>query len=134
MSLPLLIIPVLFYFIIAFYSGDMQSVLDSALIADVILRSGGIWKLTVGDVFILLTLLILFVEVLKATRVSTVSLIDHGLSTLLFVGCLISFIVVKEASTSTFFLITVMTLFDVIAGFSISLRAARRDIGFPAPT
>lgn len=132
LSVPLLIIPVVLYFAIALSVGDMQAVLDSALLGEVVLRSGGVWKLTIGDTLILITLIVLFIEILKATRVSSVSLIDHTLSTILFVGCLIAFIVIQKASTSTFFLIMVMTLFDVIAGFSITLRSARRDIGFPA--
>lgn len=132
LSVPLLIIPVILYFAIALSVGDMQAVLDSALLGEVVLRSGGVWKLTIGDTLILITLIVLFIEILKATRVSSVSLIDHTLSTILFVGCLIAFIVIQKASTSTFFLIMVMTLFDVIAGFSITLRSARRDIGFPA--
>jgi hypothetical protein len=32
-----------------------------------------------------------------------------------------------KAATSLFFLITLTTLLDVIAGFSVTIRAARRD-------
>jgi hypothetical protein len=47
----------------------------------------------------------------------------------LFVVCLIEFLVVRQAATSEFFFILVVTLIDVIAGFSITIRAARRDFG-----
>lgn len=134
LSVPWLIIPIVIYFVIAFSYDQIQPALDAAIFDEVVLKSGGVWKLTVDDTLILLTLLILFIEVLKATRVSTISLLDHALSTLVFVGCLIAFIVIEKAATSTFFLITVMTLFDVVAGFSITLRSARRDIGFPTGT
>jgi hypothetical protein len=41
----------------------------------------------------------------------------------------VEFIVLKGFSTSTFFLITAMCLFDVVAGYTISIVAARRDLG-----
>ncbi len=47
---------------------------------------------------------------------------------LVFVVCLVEFIVVKQAATSVFFLIMVATLIDVIAGYTIGIRVARRDL------
>jgi ABC-type proline/glycine betaine transport system permease subunit len=67
---------------------------------------------------------------LKATYTSGASLLDHGLSMLVFVVCLIEFLMVRQAQTSTFFFITIATLIDVIAGYTIGIRVARRDIGF----
>ena len=71
----------------------------------------------------------LFVEVVKATRTTTKELINHGLSMLTFVIALILFITVKGFATSTFLLMTMMTLFDVIAGYTISVVAAEHDLG-----
>ena len=56
------------------------------------------------------------------------SLLDHGLSMIVFVACLIEFLLVKGAGTSVFFFITVATLIDVMAGYSIGIRVARRDL------
>ena len=130
LSIPWLILPVLAYFGIAFFTGDIQATLDYAPIDNVVLMSGAIWKVTVGQLLIIFTLIILFVEIIKATRVSGFSLVDHSLSTVVFIVCLVLFLAVETAGTSTFFLITVMTLIDVVAGFSITLRSARRDVGF----
>ena len=47
---------------------------------------------------------------------------------LTFIGALVEFIVLKGFGTSTFFLITAMCLFDVVAGYTISIIAARRDL------
>ena len=41
---------------------------------------------------------------------------------------LVEFIMLKGFGTSTFFLITIMCLFDVVAGYTISLVAAKRDL------
>jgi hypothetical protein len=49
-----------------------------------------------------------------------------------FIAALIEFIVVPQAATSVFFLILVTLLIDVVAGFTIGIRVARRDIGFGA--
>lgn len=130
LSIPWLIISVAIYNLVAFTSSDIQQTLNSEILPPLTLLSEGVWTLTVSDMLLLVTLVLLFVEILKATRISAVSLLDHSLSTLLFIVCLIEFLVVKSAATSTFFLIMVITLIDVVAGFSVTLRAARRDIGF----
>jgi hypothetical protein len=88
------------------------------------------WTLTLGDLVILITLILLFIELIKATRTGGSSIVDHALSTILFVFCLVEFILVPEAATSIFFFIMMVTLIDVVAGFSITIRAARRDFGF----
>ena len=46
----------------------------------------------------------------------------------LFIIFLLEFVLVKWAQTSSFFNLTLMSLFDVIAGFTISIRTAKRDI------
>lgn len=88
------------------------------------------WTLTLGDLVILITLILLFVELIKATRTGGSSIVDHALSTILFVFCLVEFLLVPAAATSVFFFIMIVTLIDVVAGFSITIRAARRDFGF----
>jgi hypothetical protein len=88
------------------------------------------WRFSLGDLITTITLILLFVELIKATRTGGSSIVDHALSTILFVFCLIEFLLVPIAATSEFFFILVVTLIDVIAGFSITIRAARRDFGF----
>jgi hypothetical protein len=56
------------------------------------------------------------------------SIIDHVLSLLVFIIFLVEFIMSTKATTSTFLLLTVISLVDVIAGFAITIRAAQRDI------
>ena len=90
--------------------------------------NGHTWTFSWGDLTILLLLVMLFVELLKATYTSSTSLLDHGLSMLVFVVCLIEFLMVRQAQTSVFFFIVVATLIDVIAGYTIGIRVARRDL------
>jgi hypothetical protein len=141
LSIPWLLVAVIVYNLIAFTGGTpdpltlqdgthiIRSVFDSQLFS-VGLISDGVWRLTIGDVVSIMTLVLLFVELIKSTRTGGSSIIDHALSTILFMICLVEFLVVKEAATSVFFFILVVTLIDVIAGFSITIRAARRDFGY----
>ena len=94
--------------------------------------SGAIWSFTWGDLILISVLIVLFIEILKATYTSTSSLVDHGLSMLVFIAALVEFIVVPQAATSVFFILLVALLIDVIAGFTIGIRVAKRDIGFGA--
>jgi hypothetical protein len=98
------------------------------VLASVPMQSGAIWVITLGDALIVLSLVFLFVEVLKATRTSVRSMFDHLLSTVIFIAALVEFLLVPQAATSVFAILLVMTLIDVMAGWSVSLRAARRDL------
>ncbi len=120
---PFLIFAFLAYNAVVFFTAfDL-----GATIYQINMISGGVWKITIADLLLLLALFLLFVEILKATHTGSSSLFDHALSTILFIVCLVEFLLVAEAATSTFFIITIITLIDVIAGFSITIRAARRD-------
>lgn len=90
--------------------------------------SGAQWQMTMGDLMLVLGLFLLFFEILKATRVGKLSIVDHLLSTLVLIVFLIEFLLVPAASTSIFFLLMLMSLVDVMAGFSVSIRSATRDV------
>ncbi len=121
---PLLVIPFALYNMIAFLIG-LSWTND---IASFGMMSGADWALTPGDILVAVSILLLFGEMLKSTRLSTRTIVDHLLSTLLFIGMLIEFLLVKQAATGTFFLLLVVSFVDVAGGFTITIRTARRDI------
>ena len=92
------------------------------------MMSGGTWTMQWGDLLVLIALLILFVEIMKSTRSGSASIIDHLLSTVVFVAFLVEFLMVAGAATSLFFMLMIIALIDVLAGFSVSIRTAGRDI------
>jgi hypothetical protein len=96
------------------------------------LLSGGLWKFTWGDLVLLVTLLLLFVEIVKSTFTTTSTLIDHALSMIVFMAVGAEFLIVPQAATSVFFLILVASLIDVIGGYTIGIRVARRDLNIGA--
>mgnify|MGYP000878747438 CR=1 FL=1 len=120
---PLLLIPLAIYNMIAFLFnlgfGDTVFTLP--------MMSGATLGVTTGDLLIIVSILFLFVEILKATRFGVKSIVDHMLSFVVFVGALIEFMMVQKAATSTFLIFLVICAVDVIGGFSISIRAAARD-------
>ena len=91
--------------------------------------SGDRWNVSFSDVFLGLSLMLLFVEMTKSTRTDSLSIINHGLSMLVAVICIIEFVAVRGFSNSTFFMLLLMTIFDVVAGFTITIVAAKRDFG-----
>ena len=129
-AIPLLLIVFLFYNVIVLFGGDADpNVALRSEVFGVTLPNGKFpWSFSRGDLVILLLLVMLFFELLKATYTSSTSLLDHGLSMLVFVACLIEFLMIPQAQTSIFFFITVATLIDVVAGYTIGIRVARRDL------
>lgn len=132
--LPLLLIVIVVYNLIVFGAPllgqpDIQDILSLNHAIDVTMFSGDVWKVSLGDFLIVLGLVLLFAEIVKSTRTNVRQLINHGLSMLVFVIALFEFIALKGFSTSTYFFLTLMTLFDVVAGYTISVVAAEHDLG-----
>lgn len=136
-AIPLLLVIIVVYNfmafgLLAFGHGDTGNVAADALshvVFSLKMVSGEFWKVTVSDIILVFSLLFLFVEIIRATNIRTAAVTNNALSMFVFVLALIEFLIVKGFSTSTFFLITVMTLIDTIAGFIIGMISARRDIG-----
>jgi hypothetical protein len=131
-SLPLLGLPVLVYtlFALTFPGGtaDIPETHMAQVLFSIEMASKVSWPVHVGDLFVFASIVILFVELLKSTQSGRVAIINHSLSMLLFIGCLVAFLLVRNFATSSFFLITSMVLLDVLAGFVVSIASARREI------
>jgi len=125
-SFPLTILPLIAYNLIVFSGGATADPFEAQILS-IAMVSGAVFTMVLGDLLITGGLLVLFIEMLKATRTGTVALTDHILSMLVFVAYLVEFLVVGAAATSVFFILMAITLIDVIAGFSITISGARRD-------
>lgn len=136
---PLLFLVIIVYTIIAYGGGaifgggekafEMMQFLDKPVMK-LQMHENVEWALTRGDVFMLLALVLLFVELIGATRSDKRTIVNHGLSMAVFTIALLAFVLAEPYATSTFFFLMVFTLIDVVAGFIITIRVARRDIGF----
>lgn len=129
--LPLLIIPVLVYSLVLALPGTGDDFWRATRVTFVML-SGDQWRMSYGDIFLVVSLIFLFVETVRATGHGSSTTLNHALSMAVFVVALILFIGVKGYATTAFFSIVIMTGIDVLAGFIITTVAARRDFGFSA--
>ncbi len=133
-AFPLLFLALGFYNLLAF-GGQLAGQADTTALLNegfgVKLPSGDIWHFTWSDIFVAACLCLLFAEMVKATRTGRSEILNHAFSTLTFVATLVEFLLLKGFATTAFFLLVAMTLFDVVAGYTISLIAARRDLTIP---
>lgn len=129
-AFPMILIAVLIYNVLVLGGGAAGSDAPSLLGKNfaITLFSGDDWRVSVGDLLVLLGFGLLFVEVIRATRATQREIVNHALSMLTFVAALVEFIVLKGFGTSSFFFLTMMCLFDVVAGYTISIMAAKRDL------
>lgn len=125
LGFPLLLVPFAIYNIIAFL---MPGLSWTGALTTVHMMSGGEWSMSIGDVLIAFSIVVLFGEMMKATRIGIRTVVDHGLSLVLFLVMLVEFILVKQAATATFFLLLIIGIVDVMGGFAITLRSAQRDL------
>jgi hypothetical protein len=125
LGFPLLLIPFAIYNIIAFL---MPGVSWTGTVTAVHMMSGADWTMSAGDMLITLAVILLFGELMKSTRIGLRSVVDHALSLILFLAMLVEFILVRQAGSSTFFLLLVISFVDVLGGFAVTLRSAQRDL------
>ena len=135
-AIPLLFIPVVLYAIIVLSgvvgtggAAAAEQALSEPLFS-VPMVSGTGWNVGTGDLILFLALILLFFELLKSTSSQKVAIVNHALSMILFVFCLVAFLLFPGFATSTFFLILTMVMLDVLAGFIVTIISARKDMDF----
>ena len=117
---------IIYNVIVFIIQGETQNVLNADLF-NMQLISGSVFTLSINDLLIILGVIALYIEIFKSTRASSFSVIEHAFSMLVFVAFLIEFIVVRKAGNAGFLILTLMSLLDVIAGFTVSISTARRE-------
>ena len=129
---PLLLIPLAIYNIIVFLMPDV-SFTDP--LVKLTLMSGAEWTVTLSDVLLTLAILLLLAEVIKGARPGAKYLTDHLLSLIVFGAAAAEFVLWPKFATSTYFLLTALSLVDFLSG--LALRTRRRAVAVvaaaPAP-
>ena len=132
-AIPLLVVPVVIYNLVILLGGSAPDAVlgQGSVLSEVLFRvpmtSGAVWSISIGDLILFLSLILLFVELLKSTSSQRVAIVNHALSMALFVVCLVEFLLLPGFAGSVFFLILTMVLLDVLAGFIVTIIASRRD-------
>ena len=125
LGFPLLLIPFAVYNMIAFLTPGVGW---TTPVTTIHMMSGQDWVLTWEDLLLAFTILLLAFEILKSMRMGMRSIVDHILAMALFIAMLVEFVLVPQAGTSTFFLLTMIGLVDVLGGFIISIRSSQRRV------
>src|SRR5215213_5688072 len=129
LGFPLLLIPLAIYNIIVFL---MPGVTLAEPLFALRLMSGAEWQVTLSDVLLALGVLMLLFEVIKGARPGAKYLTDHLLSLILFGAAAAEFVLWPKFGTSTYFLMTALSLVDFLSG--LALRTRRRAVAVaPAP-
>ncbi len=127
-------LPLFLYLLIAanllMFAGTPDTSMLNIILADFTMISGATIILTISDALIIAAVLFLYIETFKATRTSVVSIIDHAVSLLVFVVFLIEFLIFERVGNTTFLIITIASLMDVVMGFTVTISTAKRDIAF----
>ena len=124
-ALPMLAIPLILYNALALSGGT--ELLDRVLFTMPMLK-GGSWQFKIGDLVLVVTIIMFFIEIIKSTFTGVSAMLDHALSLVLFIVAGLEFLIVPQAASSTFFFIVLLTLIDVIAGYTIGIQTARRSV------
>ena len=122
-AFPLTALVIIAYNVLALLPGFAPG----AEVAEFTMSSGAVVALTTGDILILAGLVTLFFEMLKSARPRAGAIVDHILSVGVLIVGLVEFLLVPFAGTASFLILTFICLIDVVAGFSVSIVAARRD-------
>ncbi|WP_411819377.1 hypothetical protein ABFZ85_10900 [Hyphococcus formosus] len=124
---PLLAVSLIVYAVLAL-TGAAGPLWYETIFVELPMVSGEIWSVSWGDVFLLASMGLLFVELLRATKTGSDSIMNHALSVVVFIVSLLLFIIVKGFGNSIFFLFLSMTFLDFMAGFIVTTVTARRDL------
>lgn len=113
MWFPLLILPLLIYNAVAFDLIGTQGLAWAEPVMIVPMASGAVWTLSVGDLLVIVALLLLLIETLRAPhRKGWISGVLA--SSVVFAAYLGEFLIVPAASTSLFFTCTAMSFVDLV--------------------
>jgi hypothetical protein len=131
-ALPLLALPVFLYNLLALtlaggFKGTEATARLTATLFTVPMASKAGWPISLGDALLAVSLVVLFVELLRSSTSRQVAIVNHSLSMALFVACLVEFLLFPAFATSTFFLLSLMVLLDVLAGFIVTIAGSRRE-------
>jgi hypothetical protein len=125
LGVPLLIFPFAIYNLLVFLTPGFSWSMELRRFP---LMSGAELVITAGDLMVAGSIMILLIEMFKAARLSRRTFVDHLLSMVLFGGMVAEFTMVREVASTVFFMLLVISFVDVVGGFAVNVRPARRDV------
>jgi hypothetical protein len=128
-AFPLLLVPFVLYNMAAF----LLNLPLGTVLFGFSLPSGESLAVNIGDLLVILGVLLLYLEILKVTRLAAKAVMDHLLSVMLLAAMVVELVTVKQAATSAFLILLVLSFVDVISGLSLAIADPRRNIALETP-
>jgi hypothetical protein len=122
-AFPLLLIPFALYNMIAF----LLNMPFTDTMFSIPLMDGRRLPVTTGELLLAIAMLLIYVEVLKVSRVSK-SVMDHVLSFILLAAMVSELVLVPRVTTPTLMLLAVLSFVDLIIGLSVRGRRKQPEI------
>jgi hypothetical protein len=126
---PLLGLPLIYMNIAVFFVFGIDPVKVNAWLSGhaftLTMFSGTQWSMTQSDIILAAALGLLFIEILKSIGSPMLSLVNHGIAVMTLLVFSVEFMSIPGFTNSTFFLLALMQLVDVIAGYTITIVASR---------
>ena len=126
---PLLLLPMLYFNFMVFAVHGMEPAAVNAWLNGtafhITMFSGATWSMTQSDLIVTAGMGLLFIEVLKSVGSPMLSLVNHGIAVMTLLVYVVEFISFPAFTHSTFFLLALMQLIDVIAGYTITIVSTR---------
>ena len=123
---PFCSLPLIAYFLMQMSGIDVTA--EASPITTLSLLSGATVHILPYHVLLLGAFLVLYIGIMLATWYSKMVLINHVASTITFILYVVLFLYLPRAGTGSFLLLTVLAFIDVVAGFSVTIRSAARDV------
>ena len=126
---PLLALPMLYFNFMVFAVIGLDPALVNAWLSgpafQLTMFSGAVWSMTQADLILAAGMGLLFIEILKSVGSPMLSLVNHGIAVMTLLVYVVEFISFPGFTTSVFFLLGLMQLIDVIAGYTITIVSTR---------
>lgn len=125
LSVPLIVVPLVLYAMALSFGA-----IDNGLLSWTT-PAGDVTQIRRSDCIVLIAIFCLIIEVVKATSMKAIAMVDHLLSVAALLVMALLYFNVSGFGSAPFLTLVFLQAFDVVAGVWVSIRVARRDFSIP---
>jgi hypothetical protein len=128
--IPLLLFPAVAYVALWLTSGGQIEERLASQVLSLPMASGDVWRLSLGGVFIIGSVLCLFVEVVRSAIPSGTNIAENMVTAGVLVFGIGAFLLLRGFGTTEFFLIVLLLLLDFLTDSTVMVLTARRTVEY----
>ncbi|HVY84467.1 MAG TPA: hypothetical protein VG943_05005 [Caulobacterales bacterium] len=127
---PVLVLPALLYVALwLIWGADLERRFSGELFS-LHMVSGDTWRVTLGAAFSLLSVVCLFVEIVRSGTPTKWTIGENLVTAIALVISLVLFLLVRGFATSEFFFLTVLFLLDFVTDATVMTLTSRRTVEY----